>query len=144
MNKATIKESKGFTLVEVVVVIAIIAILSLLIIGAITVARNAAAEATNRQNGHTLRLGLEAHHARHGVYCAESASAGQIVCPPGGITFQALSDQLNNIGFTTTLRPTTGAIAGGGRFTEIEPQTAAYQSASADGNELIEPEHRMP
>jgi len=144
MNKATIKKDKGFTLVEVVVVIAIIAILSLLIIGAITVARNAAAEATNRQNGHTLRLGLEAHHARHGVYCAESTTAGQILCPTADITFQALSNQLNDVGFTTTLRPTTGSIAGGGSFTDIEPQTAAYKSANAAGDELIEPIHTMP
>ena len=45
-----LKKNQGFTLIELVVVMAIIAVLAVLVIGAITVARNTAAETTNRSN----------------------------------------------------------------------------------------------
>jgi prepilin-type N-terminal cleavage/methylation domain-containing protein len=73
-------KKKAFTLIELVVVMAIIAILSVLIIGAITVARRAAVETSNRGTAKTIQTGLEAYYAKNKVYPGTS----------GTITFNAL------------------------------------------------------
>lgn len=127
------KNKKGFTLVEVVVVIAIIAILSLLIVGAIVVARNAATEATNRNNGSTLRLALEAHYARHGVYCGTPST---FLCPGTELDFSTVSDRLRGAGIQNEIR-TTPTAGGGGRFTTLSAQSVTYQVLNHDGSSTI-------
>ncbi|MEI7690632.1 MAG: type II secretion system protein [bacterium] len=59
---------KGFTLVEVAVVMAIIAVLSLLIIGAITLVRNASAETRHRANATSVQISYEWAYSRERSY----------------------------------------------------------------------------
>ena len=62
------KKTKGFTLIELVVVMAIIAFLMLILIGGIIVARTASRTAANRTNGNSIRLALEAYYAKNQTY----------------------------------------------------------------------------
>lgn len=73
-ERFTLSQAKGFTLIEVVVVMAIIAVLALLVIGAITVARNTAKETTHKSNAKTLQVGLEAYYAKNKSYPTTSGS----------------------------------------------------------------------
>lgn len=65
----------GFTLIELVVVMAIIAVLSVLIIGAITVARRAAVETSNRGSAKSIQTGLEAYYGKNKQYPATTGTA---------------------------------------------------------------------
>ena len=64
----TLREAKGFTLIELVVVMAIIAVLAVLVIGAITIARKIATETSNRSNAASMQAELEAFYANHRYY----------------------------------------------------------------------------
>lgn len=59
------KKTKGFTLIELVVVMAIIAVLAVLIIAAIQAARRAATETQNRGNARTVETAMEAFATRN-------------------------------------------------------------------------------
>jgi len=114
------KNKKGFTLIELVVVMAVIAVLALVLIGAIIAARNTASNTANRANANTIRIGLEAHFARHNAYCG---SAPMMPCLELGVgrTFTQVAAALNaNLGTgSVTLGSSTAntANAGGGRVT---------------------------
>jgi len=101
----TLREAKGFTLIELVVVMAIIAVLALLIIGAITVARNTATETTHRSNLHSVQAALEAYYASNRAYPAA-----------GTYSFATITD--GAAGHATATLATTsecsGTRAGGG------------------------------
>lgn len=100
--------SKGFTLIELVVVMAIIAVLAVLIIGAIVVARRTATETTNRSNTSALQVSLEAYYSRNKVYCG---APGGVACGPQSYT--ALRDDLVAEGITVNLNTTESATGGG-------------------------------
>lgn len=61
-------DSRGFTLIELVVVMAIIATLSILVVGAITVARRTALETQHRSDARTIQTALEAYHTQYKIY----------------------------------------------------------------------------
>lgn len=68
------EKKRAFTLIELVVVMAIIAVLSVLVIGAITVARRAAVETSNRGSAKSIQTGLEAYYAKYKNYPAASGT----------------------------------------------------------------------
>lgn len=90
-----IKNRQGFTLIEVVVVMAIIAVLALLVIGAITVARNTAKETAHRSNAKTLQSALEAYYAKNRNYTGLSNG-----------TFAAVGTALSSAGISVTMTTT--------------------------------------
>lgn len=74
------KNKKGFTLIELVVVMAIIAVLSLLTIAAIAAARRSSVESQNRGNARTLEVAMESYAARNGgKYPAETADINTLL-----------------------------------------------------------------
>ena len=97
------KRNLGFTLIELMVVMAIIAVLAVLFIGAITVARNAAKETTNRSNARTIQTGLEALFVRNKAYP---------VC--GGVTFLVATTTGGCLFGSATVETGGGSCANGG------------------------------
>jgi prepilin-type N-terminal cleavage/methylation domain-containing protein len=67
MKKATALsgKSKGFTLIELVVVMAIIAVLALMVVAAITAARRQSIESQNRNNARTVEVAMEARASQN-------------------------------------------------------------------------------
>lgn len=115
---------KGFTLIELMVVMAIIAVLAVLIIGAITLARHASTETTNRSNARTISVALEGAFADNKAYCGYT---GGPVC---GTTysFTAIAALIGSpaLASTTTAAHcgTTDAVAsGGGQVTGLGAST---------------------
>ncbi len=109
-----LKKNQGFTLIELVVVMAIIAVLAVLVIGAITVARNTAAETTNRSNARTFQAGLEKYFSNNKSYPAYVVTGGLA-------SFDTLyNDNLRDLGITHADYPsgcdTTGQAHGGGQY----------------------------
>lgn len=64
------KNKKGFTLIEIVVVMAIIAVLAVLVVGAITVARRTSDETRNRSAAKAIATALEARYSQNRTYPA--------------------------------------------------------------------------
>lgn len=85
------KERKGFTLIELVVVMAIIAVLALLVIGAIIVARRTATETTNRSNAKTVQTALESTFAKYKAYCGVTGApaCGAVTTSAQATAFQS-------------------------------------------------------
>ena len=114
------KNKKGFTLIELVVVMAIIAILAVVLIGAILAARNTATNTTNKANANSLRIGLEAHYSRYGAYCGGTTGTMACTALAANTTFTALQTSINaaiganSVNLGTTTANTTNA--GGGRL----------------------------
>lgn len=102
------KNKKGFTLIEVVVVMAIIAVLTVLIVGAVTIARRTAAETAHRQNANAIRTALEAQYSRTRTY-PTIANTG----------FATAAGVAANWGGTTVTLTTGGGVCanGGGTVT---------------------------
>ncbi|MCL5094128.1 MAG: prepilin-type N-terminal cleavage/methylation domain-containing protein [Patescibacteria group bacterium] len=104
-----LSKSKGFTLIELMVVMAIIAVLAVLIIGAIQAARRTQTETANRSNAKTLQTGLEAFYARNKAYCLATANN---TCTTG--TFSTKAAQLFSDGFLSSTALSSSSSAGGG------------------------------
>lgn len=121
------KRNLGFTLIELMVVMAIIAVLAVLFIGAITIARNTAKETTNRSNGKTLQVAIEAYFTKMAGYPAQN-TVGTMQAAPTFTTFAAAASTL---GVTLSNEPTgcTAAWAGGGRV--VASSTAATVTTPA-------------
>ncbi len=111
--------NQGFTLIELVVVMAIIAVLATLVIGAITVAQNAARQTTDIQNAKTIQAAMEAYTARHkGTPPATIDNNGNAL--PGGengwnaISFKyAAVNYLSDLMTNGNLNPTPWCPSGG-------------------------------
>ncbi len=110
------KNKKGFTLIELMVVMAIIAILSVLIVAAIQAARRSSVESQNRGNAKTIETALEAVSARNGgVYCGVQS----ITC--GNTSLTAVGTQLVAAGFLS--QNVEGSCAG---ITQINLQASTF------------------
>lgn len=103
MKKSLFKKSKGFTLIELMVVMAIIAVLAVLVIGAIQIARRTATETANRSNARTIQAGLEAYYAKNKRYPDIS----------GGTTFTTAVSSGQPLNGYVTLGSTVCANGGG-------------------------------
>ena len=113
-----LKRKEGFTLIELVVVMAIIAVLALLIIGAITVARNTAVETANRSNARGIQTGIEAYYAQNKDYPAITA----------GTTFKAATGAGGKLnGLVTDAQG--GSSDDGGVICSVSTATATKCSA---------------
>lgn len=119
-----LRNKQGFTLIEVVVVMAIIAVLAMLIIGAITVARNTAKETTHRSNAKNIQAGMEAYFAKNKAYPATS----------GTVSFTTAGASAN-VTLTLTSECTVAAQAGGGTvlYTSSGYTITPYDSACTAG-----------
>jgi prepilin-type N-terminal cleavage/methylation domain-containing protein len=73
-----LKRKEGFTLIEVVVVMAIIAILALLVVGAITIARNVQKETVAKANAKQAQTLLEAKFAQDKAYPVIGTAAAPV------------------------------------------------------------------
>lgn len=105
----TLKNKKGFTLIELMVVMAIIAVLAVLMIGAIQLARRTATETTHRSNAKTVQTGIEGYFAKKKSYPATS----------GTVSLDAANTSLGTSGVTLGLTPECAGTAqlGGGTVT---------------------------
>jgi prepilin-type N-terminal cleavage/methylation domain-containing protein len=107
------KSKKAFTLIEIMIVMAIIAVLSVLIVGAITVARNTAKEAAHRTNAKSVIAGFYSYYASHRQWPAINKS------------FEGAASQLGGINLTPTPECTiTNNLGGGGIW--YTPATPPY------------------
>lgn len=95
-----LKNKKGFTLIELVVVMALIAILSLIVVAAIQAARRAATETQRRGNIQAIEVALEARFAKCQSYTATTTACTTATPTTSGTAaFQALANSLNTQGF---------------------------------------------
>lgn len=123
-KRFTLSQSKGFTLIELMVVMAIIAILAVLIIGAITTARNTARLTVHRSNAKTIQTGFEAYFAKTRAYPATS----------GTVSFATAAESAG-VSLTGAPECTVAAQGGGGQVTytvsgyTITPYDAACTTA---------------
>jgi prepilin-type N-terminal cleavage/methylation domain-containing protein len=108
------RNKKGFTLIEVMVVMAIIAVLAVLIIGAITLARNTSRETTNRSNAKTVQTALEGVYAKYRMYCGGSTG---VTC--GAQSLETLRAAAGAAAFPDRTCSTVANIDGGGRVTAL-------------------------
>ena len=104
-----LSQSKGFTLIELMVVMAIIAVLAVLIIGAIQIARKTSTETANRSNARTIQTALEGYYARNKAYPAISGVNFIDATGTGGA--------LNGYGTVTSATPCS--TNGGGIVTSV-------------------------
>ncbi len=94
-----IKKRKGFTLVELVIVMTIIAVLAVLVIGAITLARQQSRNTTLRNDAKLLKTAVEAHYAKYKSFPAAPSGAndrnGYTLFVSGGALNEFMTDPSN-------------------------------------------------
>jgi prepilin-type N-terminal cleavage/methylation domain-containing protein len=100
--------SRGFTLIELVVVMAIIAVLTALMVAAILAARNASVQAQRTGNVKTVETALEARASKCGVYVS---AKGPCATATVSTDFAALASSLKNQGFLSADLP--GSLTSG-------------------------------
>ena len=117
-KRFTPSNSRGFTLIELMVVMAIIAVLAILVIGAIQAARRTSTATANRSNAKTVQTGLEAGYARYKSYCG---AAGQAVTCTANATLAAVAAQLRTDGMLspTAMSDSSNPAGSGGIFTAL-------------------------
>src|ERR1051325_1568654 len=95
----TIKKSRAFTLVELMVVIAIIAILIAMLLPAIQAAREAGRMSQCRNNMHQLGIGLHAYHDAYKLFPPSSDAAGDASITYNGVKGQNGSWAIHTLPF---------------------------------------------
>ncbi len=98
-----IKDRKGFTLVEIVIVMAIIAILAALVVGAIGIARKQARDTQRINDMRTLQTAMEAYASSHGGKYYDTG--GKLVCLGVPSTEQCWGGPYGSDALNTALAP---------------------------------------
>lgn len=115
----------GFTLIELLVVVTIIGVLTALLLPAVQAAREAARQATCKNNLKQIGVALQSYHAQHGVF-------------PEGARFHKL-DKRKSIGWHVLVLPQMEQPA---LYAEIAPN--ADGGARHDAGNVIVPTYYCP
>ncbi|NNC68918.1 MAG: prepilin-type N-terminal cleavage/methylation domain-containing protein, partial [Gammaproteobacteria bacterium] len=88
MNFPKVKQAKGFTLVELLIVVIILAILAAIIVPQFSASTNDAKAAALQSNLANMRSAIEFYYQEHGEYPGRNIATGA-TCPTGSTAVTA-------------------------------------------------------